>query len=172
MKRPANSHTAGLATVDRSESFSHIFSVQGEITYHILGPENAKLLERADVFDHPVDPIQLDAFVNGFGYEMVFAIAGRKVIGMASGTVLLHPDKQPAFFINEIGVNEDMRLRGIATALTQMLMKLARDQGCQGVWVATETENIEARALYRKLDARETEGVVVYDWDGAMDKQS
>lgn len=140
-----------------------------EVLYHLLGPKNAFQLEGADVFDNPVDPVQLAAFVADAGHEMVFATMGARVVGMASGTVLLHPDKQPAFFINEVGVNEDLRARGIGTALTKLLIKVARDKGYQGIWLATETDNVEARALYQKLGARETDAVVVYDWDGALD---
>lgn len=141
-----------------------------KIEYHLLGPGNAPLLDGADVFDNPVDPVQLAAFVADCGHEMVFAAIGSKVIGMASGTALLHPDKHPAFFINEVGVNEDVRNRGIGTQLTRMLMSIARDKGYQGIWLATETDNVEARALYKELDARETAAVVVYDWDGALDE--
>ena len=140
-----------------------------EIAYHVLGPENARLLTGARVFDNDVDPEQLAAFVADTGHMLVFATRGTSVVGMASGNVLLHPDKKPAFFVNEVGVREDMRRRGIGTALCRLLMKSARDAGCRGIWLATETGNIEARALYRKLDARETDAVVVYDWDGALD---
>jgi len=142
---------------------------ENEITFHRLRSENAALLDGADVFDYPIDPLQLTAFVADNGHELIFAMTGKKVIGLASGTVLLHPDKPPAFFINEVGVNEDMRRRGIATKLVQLLLKVARDSGYQGIWLATESDNLEARALYSKLDARLTESVVVYDWDGAMD---
>jgi ribosomal protein S18 acetylase RimI-like enzyme len=144
-------------------------TAENKITVHVLQLENATLLEGADVFDNPVDTEQLAAFVADSGHEMVFAMTGNKVVGMASGTVLLHPDKQPAFFVNEVGVNEDMRCLGIGTRLVQVLIELARDLGCKGIWLATESDNVEARALYRKLDARLTEAVVVYDWDGAMD---
>lgn len=140
-----------------------------EITYHILAPHNALQLQGSDVFDNNVDPEQLTAFIADPGHEMVFAAMGVRIVGMASGTVLLHPDKQPAFFISEVGVNEDFRRRGIATALCDLLMKVARNRGCEGIWLATETDNIEARGLYRRLNARETSGIVVYDWDGAMD---
>ena len=143
--------------------------MQNEVTYYILKPQNADLLLNADVFDYPVDAAQLAEFVSCPGHELVFAMVGPKIVGMASGTVLRHPDKQPAFFVNEVGVNEDVRLNGIGTALMQRLLEVARDKGCQGIWLATEIDNLEARALYRKLNARETDAVVVYDWDGAMD---
>ena len=37
------------------------------------------------------------------------------------------------------------------------------------IWLATETDNQPARAIFNKLNARETQSVVVYDWDGVMD---
>jgi ribosomal protein S18 acetylase RimI-like enzyme len=143
--------------------------MQERITYHRLGPHDAALLDGADVFDNPIDHVQLAGFLSDPGHEMVIAIVGTRVVGMASGTVLLHPDKLPAFFIAEVGVNEDMRNRGIGTALVENLLAVARSRGCKGIWVATEGGNNAARALYAKAGARMTDGIVVYDWDGAMD---
>ncbi len=157
-------------SVDGQMLTDYHFSMESNIQYHILKPANAHLLHGADVFDNPVDPAQLAAFVEDAGHELVFAMVGTRVVGMASGNRMLHPDKLPAFFINEVGVNEDMQRRGIGTALSDMLMNVARSKGYQGMWLATELDNIEARALYMKLDGRETEGIVVYDWDRAMDE--
>ncbi len=137
------------------------------ITYQILSPENAHHLHGCDVFDKSVDPDQLAAFLADPGHDLVFATMGTKVVGMASGTVLFHPDKRPAFFINEVGVNEEARRRGIATALCTRLLDLARQRGCHEIWLATETDNIEARGLYRKLGGREVTGVVAYEWGGS-----
>lgn len=139
------------------------------ITCLRLDPGNAHRLVDADVFDHAVDPEQLARFVEDDGHELVFAASGEEVIGFASGTVLLHPDKRPAFFISEVGVLENWRRRGVAAALCEMLIGVAGDRGCKGIWLATETDNDAARALYRGLKARETSAVVIYEWDGAMD---
>lgn len=135
---------------------------------HVLTPDTAHLLEGASVFDHPVRPDQLAAFLADPGHDLVFATLAERVVGFASGTVLLHPDKPPAFFINEVGVDEDHRRRGIAGLLCRCLIDRARERGCRGVWLATEPQNDAARALYRRLGAEETTGIVVYDWDGAM----
>lgn len=142
--------------------------MQERIAYHRLGPHDAALLDGADVFDNQIDHVQLAGFLTDPGHEMIIAIIGTRVVGMASGTILLHPDKLPAFFIAEVGVSEDMRNRGIGTALVQNLLAIARSRGCQGIWVATESDNGAARALYAKAGARKTDGIVVYDWDGAM----
>jgi ribosomal protein S18 acetylase RimI-like enzyme len=144
--------------------------MQAKIPIHQLRVENASCLKGADVFDHLVDPVQLAAFIADPGHEMVIAMVADKVVGMASGVVLLHPDKPPAFLVCEVGVSKDMRRNGIGTALLRRLLQLARARGCRGLWLATEADNTAARALYGKLGARETQGVVVCDWDGAMDE--
>lgn len=138
------------------------------VTYQRLDRETAATLEGAEVFDNAVDAVQLAAFVDDPGHELVFAICGLIVIGFASGTVLLHPDKSPALFVNEVDVAPDWQRQGIGTALCQRLIDVARGRGCEGIWLATERENAAARGLYRALGARETGGIVVYDWDGAM----
>ncbi|WP_377505896.1 GNAT family N-acetyltransferase [Octadecabacter sp. R77987] len=137
-------------------------------SYHHLDHTNAHLIARADVFDHPVDQDQLAGFLADDGHELIFAMQGDTVIGFASGVVLRHPDKHPAFFLNEVGVNPPHQRRGIGATLCEKLIALARERGCRGIWLATETDNVPARALYRSLSARETEAVVVYDWDDAM----
>ena len=134
-----------------------------------LAPATAHWLEGADVFDNPVDPAQLAAFVADPGHLLVFAHTGTDVLGFASGTILLHPDKPPAFFLNEVDVAPAHRRRGIATALCRRLMVRARAAGCRGFWLATEAQNAAARGLYRALGGRETDRIVVWDWDGALD---
>ncbi len=143
--------------------------MRDDIALHHLAPDTARLLIGAEVFDHAVDPGQLAAFVDDPGHEQVFAMRGRDVVGFASGVVLLHPDKPPIFFVNEVGVCPELRRQGIATALMHTLMGIARGRGCRGIWLATEGDNEEARAFYRNLGARETDDVVIYDWDGALD---
>ena len=71
--------------------------MQDKNEYYILGPENSNLLAGSDVLDNPVDPVQLAAFVADARHEMVFATVGASVVAIASGAVLLHPDKHPAF---------------------------------------------------------------------------
>ena len=143
--------------------------MEQDVTYHRLTEDTAPYLECAEVFDNPVKPDQLDAFVQDVGHELIFARVGEVVLGFASGVIVLHPDQAPVFFLNEVGVEPEWRRRGIASALCLRLIDIARDRGCKGVWLATELGNAPARALYRSLSARETADIVVYDWDGAMD---
>ena len=140
------------------------------ITIRNLGPEEAHVLDRVreGTFDHPVDPSWAYGFLATRVNEIVVALDQGEVIGFASGTVLMHPDKPFSFFVNEVSVHEDYRRNGIAKRLMQRLMDLALDRGCEGIWLATEQDNAAARALYRSMDARETDGIVVYDWNAEL----
>ncbi len=139
------------------------------ITIRNLGPEDAHVLDRVrpGTFDNDIDPSRAWAFLATRVNELVVALDRGEVVGFASGTVIMHPDKPTAFFINEIGVHEEYRRQGIARRVMFRIMELARDRGCEGIWCATETDNAAARGLYAVLKARETQGIVVYDWDDA-----
>lgn len=141
------------------------------ITLRALGPDDLDVLlgVKEDLFDQPIRPDQARAFLGDPLHELVFAFAGDDVVGMASGQIMFHPDKAPAFFIAEVGVRDEFQRQGVAKRMCAELMKIARTRDCEGIWLATEHDNTPARALYQSLDARETKDIVVYDWDGAMD---
>lgn len=139
------------------------------VEIRLLGLSDLDLILTSDAFDKKPDVTQTNAFLTNDHHIIVGAIWRRELVGFASGVILLHPDKTPALFISEVGVNEEHQRRGIARKLVDKLIQHGRNLGCIGTWVATERNNAAARALYRKLDARETKDIVVYDWDGAMD---
>ena len=137
------------------------------ITIRNLGPEDAHILDRVKpgTFDNRIDPSWAFGFLATRVNELVVELDQGEVIGFASGTVIMHPDKPFSFFVNEVGVHEAYQRNGIATRLVKRICDLARDRGCDVIWVATEGDNMAARELYRSLGARETEDVVVYEWD-------
>jgi aminoglycoside 6'-N-acetyltransferase I len=139
------------------------------ITFQRLGPAEVDLLcsVRDGLFDNPVDPVQARAFLANPMNEIVLALDGAEVVGFASGTVLQHPDKPPAMFINEVGVRDDWLRRGIGKAVTQALIDRARARGCQGIWLGTEPDNVAALALYRSLGGEEMT-FVGFGWDDAF----
>ena len=143
------------------------------ITLRRLGPEDLDVLMAVEegLFDNAILPDQAEAFLNDGLHEMVLAFDGGDAVGMASGQVMYHPDKPPAFFVAEVGVRDAYQRRGIAKRLCAALLQIAKAKGCEGIWVATEGDNLPARALYRSLDARETTDIVVFDWDDrALDR--
>ena len=141
------------------------------ITFLHLGPADldALLAVPEGLFDNPVDNEQAEAFLNDPLHELVLAYDGDLAVGMASGTVLLHPDKQPSMFVNEVGVRDGWLKRGIGKAVTERMFAIARARGCIGIWLGTETDNEAALALYRSLGGDEVLGVY-FGWDGAFDE--
>jgi len=138
------------------------------ITIRNLGPEDAHILDRVhpDVFDNTPDPSRAWAFLATRINELVVALDAGTVVGFASGTVLMHPDKPTAFFIQEVGVADAYQGQGIATKLMRRIGDLARDRGCEDIWVLTEEGNTTARGLYKKLGGVEADGLVMYTLEG------
>ena len=141
-----------------------------KINIRLLGPADLALLTgvREGLFDHPLRPEQAAAFLADRGHMMVLALAADDAVGFASGTVLLHPDKAPAFVVNEVGVRDGWQRKGIGRRVSEGLIAAARARGCDGIWLGTEPDNLAALALYRSLGGKERR-FVGFGWDGAFD---
>lgn len=131
-----------------------------------LGPDDIGLLLAVEpgLFDNPILPDQARAFLDDRRNILFLALEGDRAVGMVTATLLLHPDKAPALFVNEVGTRDSHLRQGIATALMQRLIDAARARGCQGIWLGTETDNIAALALYRRLGGQEMP-FVGFGWD-------
>ena len=139
------------------------------ITLRHLGPDDFDCLMKVPegLFDEAMDPVQARAFLDDPLHECVLAFSDDLAVGMATGTVLLHPDKPPAMFINEVGVRDEFQRRGIGRRVTEKLMDIARARGCEGIWLGTEKDNTAALALYRSMDGDEVDGVY-FGWDDGI----
>ena len=126
------------------------------------------LAQSEGLFDYAPDPEQTRAFLSSPLCEMVIAVDGDTILSFASGTILLHPDKDPSMFINEVGTRDEVQRKGLATKVTEALVERARDLDCDGIWLGTEPDNEPALGLYRKLKAEE-QNFVGFAWDGAFD---
>lgn len=124
---------------------------------------------RPGTFDNEIDPARAWAFLATRVNEMVVALERGVVVGFASGTVIMHPDKPTQFYVNEVSVHENLRRQGVATRLLRRITELARDRGCEEVWVATEGDNVAASELYRKMNPAEMNGVAVFSWRASHD---
>jgi GNAT superfamily N-acetyltransferase len=61
-------------------------------------------------------------------------------------------------------VREELRRRGIGTALVNALRDLAREHGCYDMWVLTDAGNAAALATYSGTGASEREDTVMLTW--------
>jgi aminoglycoside 3-N-acetyltransferase I len=126
----------------------------------------AAVLRGADLFDSPPLEAATAKFLAAPGHHLLFAYdeAGRAV-GMISGVEMTHPDKGTEMFIYELGVVPAARLQGVGSSLVAALAEIARERGCYGMWVGTETDNEAALATYRRAGAGEETEFVLLNWD-------
>lgn len=136
------------------------------ITIRSLGPDDVDVLSRvrAGEFDFAFDPARAWAFLAVGVNHIAVALDRGEVVGFACGTVLFHPVKPTAMLIAEVEVHAGFRRQGIGRRLTESLIETARGRGCERVWLKTDGGNAAARALYRAMAGRETEGVAVFEW--------
>ena len=118
----------------------------------ILRSEDAALLVAVGpgVFDDAVDPRVTTEFLSDPRHHIVAAIDGGVVVGFASAVHYVHPDKRsPEMWINEVGVATTHRGRGVARAILEHLLEVARAIGCVEAWVLTDRTNEAALRLYK-----------------------
>lgn len=129
-----------------------------------VAPEGAGLFARVadEVFDAPILPDRLAAYLADPMQAMVVAVADGMVVGQARGAVVRNPDEGDVFYIDNLGVAPDFRRRGIASRLIDALADVARARGCEVMWVGTEPDNLPARGLYRRRGADAT--MAYYEW--------
>jgi ribosomal protein S18 acetylase RimI-like enzyme len=126
----------------------------------------AEVERGADLFDEPPIGVATARFLAEANHHLLFAYDdGGTPVGMISGVETTHPDKGTEMFVYELGVAEAARRQGIATELVRALADLARERGCYGMWVGTETDNEAAQATYRKAGATEEAPFVLLNWD-------
>lgn len=107
-----------------------------------------------DVFDDALKPEMVAEFLEDPRHHIVVATVGDTVVGFASAVHYVHPDKAPELWINEVGVSEAFRRRGIAGRMLDVLLDHGRALGCVSAWVLTEDDNHAALALYERTGGR------------------
>lgn len=119
------------------------------------------------VFDEPVRPDLTRRYLDTPNYRIFVALDGDLVVGMVTGFTYFHPDKDEEFFVNELGVDDAYRRRGIGEALLRTILAEAKAMGCPNAWLGTEHVNAPALALYRKVmtgaDTEESMSIFTYE---------
>ena len=136
------------------------------LQFRFLGSEDINVLANvADgVFDNDIIVEQASRFLSDQSHHIAVAIDDGVVVGFASANEYLHPDKATQFWVNEMGVAPTHQRRGIGKRLLALIFEVARDLGCDEVWLGTEKDNLPARALYRSVGGKEEE-VIMYTFD-------
>src|SRR4051812_50184849 len=79
-------------------------------------PGDVALFDRvADaVFDEPVDPGRLAAYLAESGHHMLVALLAGEVVAQVAAVIHRHPDKPTELYIDEVGVTPALQRRGVA----------------------------------------------------------
>jgi aminoglycoside 6'-N-acetyltransferase I len=120
-----------------------------------------------DVFDEPVRPDRLSAYLASPGHFMIVALVDGLVVGQCVAVIHRHPDKVSELYIDEVGVSPAFQRQGIARKMLDAMFALGREQGCREAWVGTEPDNVAARALYESRSERHgpAEAFVMYVYE-------
>jgi ribosomal protein S18 acetylase RimI-like enzyme len=117
------------------------------------------------LFDHSVDLKSTRRFLENNANYLLIAYVDDQPAGFVSGTELTHPDQsRPELFLNELGVDEAHRGRGIGRELVAKLWELAQSHGCRGMWVLTDESNVPAQKVYAGAGARRGEAQLMFEW--------
>lgn len=132
-----------------------------------VGPQDAAALDRIaeGVFDEPVRPDRVAAYLAEPNHLMVLALANGVVVGQCAAVVHRHPDKGPELYIDEVGTADAWLRQGIARRMVTEMLAWGRELGCEIAWLGTEPENLPARELYRRFSPAEEEGFIYYEFD-------
>jgi [ribosomal protein S18]-alanine N-acetyltransferase len=113
-----------------------------------------------------VDAAAAARFLAEPGHHLLIAYDGaERPVGFVSGVETTHPDKGTEMFLHELAVDAPARRRGIGRALVEALAALARERGCQGMFVFADEDNVAALATYRRAGAHEASRPVMLEWD-------
>lgn len=131
----------GTRDVALMQAANRLFAeVFGEEGYHgpPAGPQHLERLLADDKF------IALVAYVDG---EMAGAIAAYELVKFEA--------ERSEIYIYDLGVLEQFRRQGVATALIETVKDIARDKGAWVVFVQADPPDAPAVALYDKIGIRE-----------------
>jgi len=115
-----------------------------------------------DVFDEPIHPELMHAYLREPGHVMLLALDGDFVIGQCAAVLHRHPDKPVELYIDEVGTATTHLRQGIATAMMHEMFAWGRELGCEEAWLGTELDNDPANALYRQFKPAEDEAIRYY----------
>lgn len=120
------------------------------LAIHHITPANTALLANVDpdIFDHEIDPAHLAAYVADPRHALFVAVQDGAVVGQIRGSVHLQPDRASDLYIDNLGTAPALQRRGIAAAMMKAMLAWGEAQGCTYAWVATETDNEQAKGFY------------------------
>ena len=127
--------------------------------------DDAALVATAEaLFDYAVRDRWTTSFLTSPSHHLCVAYVDDAPAGFVSGVETMHPDKGSEMLLYELGVDEAYRERGIGHSLVAALADRARDLGCYGMWVLTDSDNDAALRTYRGAGATAEAEQLMLSW--------
>jgi ribosomal protein S18 acetylase RimI-like enzyme len=117
----------------------------------------------ADVFDGDIAPDLLEQYLRSADTALFVAVCDQRIVGQLQAFIHRHPDARASMYIDNLGVTPELRRARIASRLLAAAHELARREGCESVWLATEPDNEAARGFYAHHALSERAAVVYED---------
>ncbi len=88
------------------------------------------------------------------------------LLGIGSARLEFKPyGRERWLYVDEVDVCADQRKKGAGKAIMTKFIEIAKESGCDEVWLGTESDNHAANALYRSLDPDDVGQVVGYTYE-------
>ncbi len=107
--------------------------------------------------DEPTVRAQLEQFRNAGAHALVAELASHTLAGLA--TVAIHPrlySRAPSAQLTALVTDRTARRHGVGRALTRAAAEIAREAGCEKLYVRTNRRRQESPPFYRSLGFEET----------------
>ena len=130
---------------DAPELLKYIRELSEEKIYLLMEPgETPKTIEEEERF--------ISAYHRD-GRRLIVCVLDGKIVGSADCRIgNLNKTRHTASF--GVAVRKEYRRRGVGTALMKEVMKWAKEQGAEKLWLSVFSTNERAIALYKKLGFR------------------
>lgn len=121
-------------------------------------PALAQLFEQLGyATDEPTLRSQLEHFGRGSAFALVAELSSHTLAGLA--TVAVHPrlyTRAPSAQLTALVTDRAARRHGVGRALTRAAAEIAREAGCEKLYVRTNRRRQESPPFYRSLGFLET----------------
>ena len=107
--------------------------------------------------DEPTLRAQLEQFGHGGAHALVAELPSHVLAGLA--TVAIHPrlySRSPSAQLTALVTDRAARRQGVGRALTRAAAEIAREAGCEKLYVRTNRRRHESPPFYRSLGFEET----------------
>ena len=118
----------------------------------------------SSLFDHSIKSDATTRFLASDTHHIFVAYVDNEAVGFTTGVEMTHPDKGTEMLLYELEVADAFRRRGIGSALVFALKEFAQQQGCYGMWVLTEDDNVAGLKTYEKTGGSRVDDQAMLSW--------